>query len=301
MNSITTDNQYDFLLKIGFSLNEAKVYITLLQNKALNGYEIAKFSGVSRSLVYDVIDRLLNKGFIIKSDGTINYYVALDYDKAIEKIDSENRKNLIIAEEKLKALSKKDKDNEFIFNIKGFDKFIEKAKEVISLAKKEISISIWKQEFELIKDDIFKAIGKGVKVYIFSFEDIELKGARIFSYKVKDATNLFPYRRTTIIIDSNDTLIGENSGEQSISVYTKNAALVSLATDEIVLNIFWYKLIKKNQLLEKCSTSAGFLQVIDRLRREMDITPNMTKNFMVFDFQYGGNKNGRSKNWKIKS
>ena len=296
MNSITTDNQYDFLLKIGFSLNEAKVYITLLQNKALNGYEIAKFSGVSRSLVYDVIDRLLNKGFIIKSEGTINYYVALDYDKAIEKIDSENRKNLIIAEEKLKALSKKDKDNEFIFNIKGFDKFIEKAKELISLAKKEISISIWKQEFELIKDDIFKAIEKGVKVYVFSFEDIELKRARIFSYKVKDATNLFQYRRTTIIIDNNDTLIGENSGEQSISVYTKNAALVSLATDEIVLNIFWYKLIKKNQLLEKCSTSAGFLQVIDRLRREMDITPNMTKNFMVFDFQYGGNKNGRSKN-----
>ena len=76
MNSITTDNQYDFLLKIGFSLNEAKVYITLLQNKALNGYEIAKFSGVSRSLVYDVIDRLLNKGFIIKSEGTTNYYVA---------------------------------------------------------------------------------------------------------------------------------------------------------------------------------------------------------------------------------
>lgn len=292
MNSITND-AYEFLIKVGFSLNEAKVYVTLLQNKALNGYEIAKLSGVSRSLVYDVIERLLNKGFIIKSEGAINYYVALDYNRMLEKIDNENHKNLLNAEAKLKLLSKKENDNEFIFNIRGFDKFIDKAKERILLAKREISLSIWKQDFALLKDDLLKAIKRGVKVYIFSFEDIILDKAEIFSYKVKDASNLFPYRRISLIIDNNDTFIGENIGDKSVSIYTKNQAISSLAIDEIVLNIFWFKLIEKNSLLEKCSTSKGFLEVLNILKKEMDITPNMTKNFMVFDFQYGGNnKNG---------
>ncbi len=292
MNSITND-AYEFLIKVGFSLNEAKVYVTLLQNKALNGYEIAKLSGVSRSLVYDVIERLLNKGFIIKSEGAINYYVALDYNKTLEKIDNENHKNLLNAEAKLKLLSKKENDNEFIFNIRGFDKFIDKAKERILLAKREISLSIWKQDFALLKDDLLKAIKRGVKVYIFSFEDIILDKAEIFSYKVKDASNLFPYRRISLIIDNNDTFIGENIGDKSVSIYTKNQAISSLAIDEIVLNIFWFKLIEKNSLLEKCSTSKGFLEVLNILKKEMGITPNMTKNFMVFDFQYGGNnKNG---------
>lgn len=292
MNSITNDS-YEFLIKVGFSLNEAKVYVTLLQNKALNGYEIAKLSGVSRSLVYDVIERLLNKGFIIKSEGAINYYVALDYNKTLEKIDNENHKNLLNAEAKLKLLSKKENDNEFIFNIRGFDKFIDKAKERILLAKREISLSIWKQDFALLKDDLLKAIKRGVKVYIFSFEDIILDKAEIFSYKVKDASNLFPYRRISLIIDNNDTFIGENIGDKSVSIYTKNQAISSLAIDEIVLNIFWFKLIEKNSLLEKCSTSKGFLEVLNILKKEMGITPNMTKNFMVFDFQYGGNnKNG---------
>ena len=292
MNSITND-AYEFLIKVGFSLNEAKVYVTLLQNKALNGYEIAKLSGVSRSLVYDVIERLLNKGFIIKSEGAINYYVALDYNKTLEKIDNENHKNLLNAEAKLKLLSKKENDNEFIFNIRGFDKFIDKAKERILLAKREISLSIWKQDFALLEDDLLKAIKRGVKVYIFSFEDIILDKAEIFSYKVKDASNLFPYRRISLIIDNNDTFIGENIGDKSVSIYTKNQAISSLAIDEIVLNIFWFKLIEKNSLLEKCSTSKGFLEVLNILKKEMDITPNMTKNFMVFDFQYGGNnKNG---------
>ena len=292
MNSITNNDTYEFLTKVGFSLNEAKVYVTLLQNKALNGYEIAKLSGVSRSLVYDVIERLLNKGFIIKSAGAVNYYVALDYNKALEKIDNENRKNLLNAETNLKLLSKKDNDNEFIFNIRGFDKFIEKAKEKIKLAKKEISLSIWKQDFAFFRDDLSKALRRGVKVYIFSFEDIILDNAEIFTYKVKDASNLFPYRRISLIIDNNDTFIGENIGDKSVSIYTKNQAISSLAIDEIVLNIFWFKLIKKNSLLERCSTSKGFLEVLNVLRKEMDITPNMTKNFMVFNFQYGGNENG---------
>lgn len=292
MNSITNNDTYEFLIKVGFSLNEAKVYVTLLQNKALNGYEIAKLSGVSRSLVYDVIERLLNKGFIIKSEGAVNYYVALDYNKALEKIDNENRKNLLNAEANLKLLSKKDNDNEFIFNIRGFDKFIEKAKEKIKLAKKEISLSIWKQDFAFLRDDLSKALRRGVKVYIFSFEDIILDNAEIFTYKVKDASNLFPYRRISLIIDNNDTFIGENIGDKSVSIYTKNQAISSLAIDEIVLNIFWFKLIKKNSLLERCSTSKGFLEVLNILRKEMDITTNMTKNFMVFNFQYGGNKNG---------
>ncbi len=292
MNSITNNDTYEFLIKVGFSLNEAKVYVTLLQNNALNGYEIAKLSGVSRSLVYDVIERLLNKGFIIKSEGAVNYYVALDYNKALEKIDNENRKNLLNAETNLKLLSKKDNDNEFIFNIRGFDKFIEKAKEKIKLAKKEISLSIWKQDFAFFRDDLSKALRRGVKVYIFSFEDIILDNAEIFTYKVKDASNLFPYRRISLIIDNNDTFIGENIGDKSVSIYTKNQAISSLAIDEIVLNIFWFKLIKKNSLLERCSTSEGFLEVLNVLRKEMDITPNMTKNFMVFNFQYGGNKNG---------
>lgn len=292
MNSITNNDTYEFLTKVGFSINEAKVYVTLLQNKALNGYEIAKLSGVSRSLVYDVIERLLKKGFIIKSEGAVNYYVALDYNKALEKIDNENRKNLLNAETNLKLLSKKDNDNEFIFNIRGFDKFIEKAKEKIKLAKKEISLSIWKQDFAFFRDDLSKALRRGVKVYIFSFEDIILDNAEIFTYKVKDASNLFPYRRISLIIDNNDTFIGENIGDKSVSIYTKNQAISSLAIDEIVLNIFWFKLIKKNSLLERCSTSKGFLEVLNVLRKEMDITPNMTKNFMVFNFQYGGNENG---------
>ena len=59
-------NNYEFLEKLGFSSNEAKVYGTLIKHKVLNGYEIAKLSGVARSLVYEVINRLVAEGAVIR-------------------------------------------------------------------------------------------------------------------------------------------------------------------------------------------------------------------------------------------
>lgn len=285
-------NDLDFLLKIGFTLNEAKVYVTLIQNKAMNGYEIAKLSGVSRSIVYDVINRLVEKGFVIKSDGLTNYYHALDYEKVLKLLEEEKTNNIKIAESRLKLISKKVQDSEFIFNIKGFAKSIEKAKELIQTAKNEISLSIWEKEFVLIYDDLVAAIARGVKVYIFAFEDISITGAKIFSYRIKDAENLFPYRIILLIVDENEVIIGENCGEDSISIHTKNHALTSLATDEIVLNIFWYQLIETENLLNGCKDSKGFFQVLEKLREKMKISEDMTKNFMVYNYQYGGEKNG---------
>ena len=102
MNYQNADKKYDFLLNIGFTLNEAKVYLTLIQYNELNGYEVSKYSGVSRSLVYDVLERLVNKGFVLKCTSNTNIYKALDYEKLIEKINHNNQNNLLIA--KLKHL-----------------------------------------------------------------------------------------------------------------------------------------------------------------------------------------------------
>ncbi len=131
MNKTTIDKKNTFLLKIGFSLKEAKIYLTLLEKYPLN------------------------------------------YEKLIDCINKENQTNLLIAKEELKKYSKSNNDEEFIFNIKGFEEFIKKARELILKAKKEISLSIWKNDFELIKDELCKYVAsemkKVVKLYSFTY------------------------------------------------------------------------------------------------------------------------------------
>ena len=293
------DNEnYKFLLEIGFTLNEAKVYLTLLQNRYLNGYEISKLSNVSRSLVYNVIDRLVAKGFVLKSEGQINYYCALPYDKVIEKIKNDNINKLNVAREKLKNYSRIENESEYIFNIKGIDEFFSKANDLILNAKKEISISIWKEDFPKIEESLSIASKKGIKIYIFSFSNIDFPYGELFSYQLKDPTSLFPYRRISIVVDGKEVIVGENAGDKSICVLSKNHALVSMTTDEIVLNIFWLKYIKSKGLLKDNATSDEFLTLLNKLRKDLGVSPDMTKNYLVFNFQFGGKDYESNKNWK---
>ena len=91
--------------------------------------------------------------------------------------------------------------------------------------------------------------------------------------------------------DGVQCLTGENSGERSIFTCTRNHAIVSLATDEIVLNIFWYKYMEKRGLLCQRNTSGKFLRTLAALAQELDISDDMTKNFIVYDYQRrGGNE-----------
>mgnify|MGYP001039520428 CR=1 FL=1 len=273
------------LENLGFSRNEAKVYTTLLKHKQLNGYEIAKLSGVSRSLVYEVINRLVGKGILLRLEGEPNYYKPLEYDKLIRRMKQESENHINKAEEYLKGLMGEEENRDFVMNLVGFDKFIKKAIVLIDSASKEISLSVWSNEFELLQGALTRAMERGVKVYLFTFEEVNPKGAVLFSYRISDAASLFPYRRMTLVVDGEQCLTGENNGDRSIFIYTKNHAIVSLATDEIVLNIFWYKYMEKRGLLRKKNSSEEFLQIIEALAKELGINEDMTKNLMVYEFQ----------------
>ena len=289
---ITTMNNYEFLEKLGFSSNEAKVYGTLIKHKVLNGYEIAKLSGVARSLVYEVINRLVAKGAVIRIDGEPNFYKPIEYQDLIRSIKEENEKNIACAERELQQLATENADVDYVMNIVGEEKYVAKAKELIDSAQAEISLSIWRESFEVLRSNIENAISRGVKVYIFTFESISVAGATVYSYNINDVSTLFPYRRTTIIIDGGECLVGEE-GDRNVYVHTRNHSVVSLATDEIVLNVFWNKLIEKENLLSKGCSGADFLQAIHNLAERYGITDEMTKNFLVYNFQKEKTQNGK--------
>ena len=48
----------ELLQKLGFGEYEARAYVALLQNRPLNGYELAKASGLPRANVYSVLQKL---------------------------------------------------------------------------------------------------------------------------------------------------------------------------------------------------------------------------------------------------
>ena len=82
------------LEKLGLNKNEAKVYYALLQKNQATASELIKLLGMHRSMIYDNLERLVDKGlvsFVVKE--TKKYFLAEEPDAIIEFLNT--KKELI--------------------------------------------------------------------------------------------------------------------------------------------------------------------------------------------------------------
>ncbi len=56
------------LQELGFGDYEARAYVALLQRSPINGYELAKASGVPRANIYAVLQKLAERGAVVRVD-----------------------------------------------------------------------------------------------------------------------------------------------------------------------------------------------------------------------------------------
>ena len=82
------------LIEAGLTKNESKVYLALLKIGSASASEITRKSGVHRVNVYDVVERLMEKGLIsMVTRSNKNYYTASNPEELLKMI--ENKKEMI--------------------------------------------------------------------------------------------------------------------------------------------------------------------------------------------------------------
>ena len=95
--------------KLGLEESEIKAYLTLLKIGSSTTTTLAKDTGLNRSYLYDILERLINRGlvsFFIRNN--IKYFNAASPEKLVDYADSikKEMQKLIPELEKLKAIPK---------------------------------------------------------------------------------------------------------------------------------------------------------------------------------------------------
>ena len=254
---------------LGFTQYEARAYICLLQNFPATRYEISKKSGVPRSAIYDVIQRLENLGVVNAISTKPEKYVPLPPDKFVELL--ENRyKNKI--EEFYGCVSNLEVsiETENLWNITGYKNMILKAKEMIANAEKDIYLSTWNREIQSLEPELRDAHQRGVKVVVFSFTET-IDFGLVFSYGLKEKVLEQAWDHKIILVrDMEELLMGEANKEIPRKVaWTQNKAIVSIAANHIILDITLYGLRLGVDISEVViETQPGQLGLLDRLLKE---------------------------------
>lgn len=233
------------LEKLNFSKSEAKIYICLLQNGNMTGYQIGKKINMSRSSVYSSLENLYRRGIVSLLPGDTSIYQAQDPEIIIDKLKKEFINSADLLKEELGKIEKKDKEERFL-NIEGYKNIVEKAKEILLQAQKEVYINT-DFDLKLFEKELNILRKKGVRVIVFSFSDLDIKGLDIELYShMLDSESCGGNTRLMIVIDFHETLIANSEDKNNFfGTFTQNKLLSSIVSEHIHNDIYILRLNEK--------------------------------------------------------
>ncbi len=214
------------LQKLGFSKNEALVYITLLKYGPLNARTLSDLSGVPYSKVYSILESLSDRGFITIIEARPRTYMAVDPQEAIPVYVNSLVENIKNTEKKLlelvkKAFARKAKVEERrVILIRDPSLIASKVAEAIRNARKYVKLSGPNRLISRLKEELEEAVKRGVKIYILSPEDPKIEGA---SRKRLNSMG------GGIIIDGREVIILLKEGDSFIALYSDHPSLTIVA------------------------------------------------------------------------
>ncbi|NOX36026.1 MAG: TrmB family transcriptional regulator [Calditrichaeota bacterium] len=257
------------MMELGFTSYEARAYVALLQQNPATRYELSKRSGVPRSAIYDIIQRLERQGLVNALATKPEKYVPLPPDRMLELLERRYKERI---EELKKSLTelRSEFELEQLWNITGYQNLIIKAKEMINKARSSIYLSAWKREVLKLQAELEEAVDRGVKVVIFSFTEVPQIG-QVFSYELneKELEKVWDHK-IILVRDMEELLMGEaNQSYPRKVAWTHNKAIVGIAANHIVLDITLYGLRAGVDVSDAViEAHPGELELLGRLLRE---------------------------------
>lgn len=240
------NNILNHLEKMNFTKTEAAVYLDLLKNSSLTGYQIAKNLNISRSSVYSALDNLYKKGVVFLLPGNIQVYKAENPSVLMNKMKKEFNDNADWLEKQLNQLNTSELEERYL-NIKGYDNVVTKAKELLKTAEKEVYINT-DFNLEIFSKEFWELHNKGVRIIVFTFSKLNTENLPIEIFS--NSHNIFSQDKETrmmLVVDFKATLmagIGKNK-EEFIGTFTENTLLTSIISEHIHNDIYLLKLKNK--------------------------------------------------------
>jgi sugar-specific transcriptional regulator TrmB len=230
---------FDNLKQLGFNKYEARVYVEMLhQSDPLTAYEIGKLSGVPRSKVYEVVDNLRRKQFVVQIEDNPKKYLPVDLEEVFSSIEESFRTSVNFVKEELKHLERGE-TIDYIFNIFGKETIIERSKQMIRSASSSILIAVDRLMIDMLYDELERAERSGIELNIVLYgerEAIDFKNIYCHRLREPDIRN---FCFILLDIDFKEVLAGTMSASttEGHGFWTRSVYLSNIMQDNIIHEI----------------------------------------------------------------
>ena len=235
------EDPVDRLVKLGFSEYEAKAYVALLRKSPATGYELSKISGVPRSMIYEVLGKLTARGAAMTlrtSDGI--RYAPVPAREFLQKLRREHEGLIASLEEDLTSLSTAAELYEYVWNLKGHDTIIAKAREMLAQARERAYLALLPETCEELRTDLADAVSRGVQVVLYSPQALDFPGVQAVCAPAQSAG--LPRAEMLgliLVVDGEEALIAEDLGApEARASWTSSPLLVFIAEHHLRTDLY---------------------------------------------------------------
>ena len=226
------------LQHLGMSGYEAKTYLALVgAGEPLNGYEVAKRSGVPRSTVYETLAKLVARGaaFEVRGAGDAVDYLPLPVKALLNRLGRDYHESLEALDVMLPAIAAPPTVH-LIHNLSGAPSLLDRARDVIAGARRELFLSIWPEEMTALRDMVERAEARGVAITSIAFGDLGDPVGHTYQHALSTPEVVIENlgcRMLTVVGDRQEAVVGGFTETGAWGVYTDNPAVVLLAVEYI--------------------------------------------------------------------
>lgn len=226
------------LQRLGMSGYEAKAYVALIAaGTPLNGYEVAKRSGVPRSTVYETLGKLVSRGaaYEVRAGEASVGYISLPPSALLDRMRREFDASIDTLRDALPQVASPPQVR-LVHNLTDRASLLARAEDVVAAARNDLFLSGWPAEIEPLKPIVRRAEAEGVEVSVVSFgEDDDPVGSTTshrFSTPEVVLENL-GCRLLVVSADREQAVIGGVVNGDAWGVYTDDPAVVLVAVEYV--------------------------------------------------------------------
>lgn len=240
----TPGRPVEVLANLGFTEYETKTYLSLLKNNPVTGYQISKDAGIPRSMVYEALGRLVNKGAVMSLPlGDTTRYAPVSVSVLLDNLrhkyeDALDAAHDVLSQEELKT------PVEQVWNIDGRDAILTRAREMIRTCHKSLLLLADDSTLVDLLPILKEAVGRGLKARLLLSGDAEVEGVETIRHPRAESEWQKTERLLVIVTDNSQCLIG-GTGSADTCIWTGNRHVVFIARQFIWQEIFTQRALER--------------------------------------------------------
>ena len=227
----------DNLSALGFTEYEGRVYLALLHEHPATGYQISVTAGIPRSMVYEALGRLDQRGAVLKSiERRATLYRPVPPEQLLDRYQREQEQRLGALRRDLQQMFTQQEE-ELFWSIRGRDAVLTYANQMLGEAAQEILLVLCDADLADLRSQVHAAAGRGIQISALLTGVGELGVGQVLRHpplesELQEVTTLL-----VLVVDRKQVLIA-NSDQETHATITNNPDLVMIARQFIWMELF---------------------------------------------------------------